>query len=92
MITLHLPSRMREELNLESKTLQSEFNNGSLADFFDQLENQVPGSQAFLFAEPGAMKKHIKVFLAERQVTEPLANVDLQGHENIRVIQAMAGG
>jgi len=93
MITVHLPSRMREELNLDQKTVQlKDFRSGSIQDLLTSLDTNFPGAINFLCDDQGAIRKHIKVFLSEEQVTEELSTVQLHGHENIRIIQAMAGG
>jgi len=93
MITVHLPSRMREELNLDKRSVQIEsFQSGSLQDLFNHLEEDIPGAIKFMCDDKGQVRKHIKVFLTDEQVTDNFTEVNLHGHENIRVIQAMAGG
>ncbi|WP_196161133.1 MoaD/ThiS family protein [Reinekea sp. G2M2-21] len=93
MITVHLPSRMREELDLSSKSVQVEaFQSGSLQELFNCLDKDIPGALPFMCDADGSVRKHIKVFVSDEQVTDNFSNVNLHGHENIRVIQAMAGG
>ena len=70
-----------------------EASGATVAEVVADLERQYPGLAAYLVDEQGAVRKHVKLFIAGQWIADRERLSDLiQPSDEILVVQALSGG